>query len=520
MYRTSSIRRRPDDFALDPSHPLARGLIFGALGRGRQSLKMWDESGRGNHGTLTNMDPLTDWVFDPYLGRWTTNCDGTDGHIVVGAKPYTAGQIKVSGATWACWFYLDALTGLKYGGLIGGQGASGHGTYSAGGINIGRGSGYTYVGAVIHDGAYKECTTFGSEDLIKRTGWHHLAGFLSVSDAKLYLYFNGVAVGTPPAVTLSGISYDPVVFWMGRYSTRYWWNRLADGLCWARPLCAAEIAALADPSNVMISGLVVPMRRRLIAVGAAAGGITGVLAQTLGAVGIEAAGTVVVKGAASKLLEALGVTAAGGVRVTAAAAKTLDALAASAAGKAVVQAAAAKTLGPLEVAAAGRAITKGVASAALGAVGSTAAGKSLIQAAAAKTLDALAASAAGKVRVSAAAAKVLDALGIQAAGAVHVTVAAALVLDALAASAAGKVIVRAAESGTLDSLAATVTGKALIQAAAAKAIDAIVPTAAARVLVRAAVSKTLSDLGFQATARTVVTGWNPAWGFALLAGQN
>jgi len=49
------------------------------LGPSGTTLHSW--SGRGNNGTLTNMDPATDWV--PTEKGWSLNFDGNDDHILV-----------------------------------------------------------------------------------------------------------------------------------------------------------------------------------------------------------------------------------------------------------------------------------------------------------------------------------------------------------------------------------------------------------------------------------------------------
>jgi hypothetical protein len=56
------------------------GLWAPALGPTGNAL--FDLSGRNNHGTLTNMDPATDWVGSP--GGWALDFDGSDGHIHCG----------------------------------------------------------------------------------------------------------------------------------------------------------------------------------------------------------------------------------------------------------------------------------------------------------------------------------------------------------------------------------------------------------------------------------------------------
>jgi hypothetical protein len=56
------LRRKPRLGArLDMQHPLSRGLVGCWLFNEGGGSKLWDISGNANHGTLTNMDPSSDW---------------------------------------------------------------------------------------------------------------------------------------------------------------------------------------------------------------------------------------------------------------------------------------------------------------------------------------------------------------------------------------------------------------------------------------------------------------------------
>jgi hypothetical protein len=48
---------------------------------GPSGYRLLDRSGRGNHGTLTNMDAATDWVIDG--GRYALDFDGTNDQVVI-----------------------------------------------------------------------------------------------------------------------------------------------------------------------------------------------------------------------------------------------------------------------------------------------------------------------------------------------------------------------------------------------------------------------------------------------------
>jgi hypothetical protein len=62
---------------MDYDHFFAQGLFLFGGGRFPKSNKYVDSSLYGNHGTLTNMDAATDWVWDSTLGRWVMAFDGS-----------------------------------------------------------------------------------------------------------------------------------------------------------------------------------------------------------------------------------------------------------------------------------------------------------------------------------------------------------------------------------------------------------------------------------------------------------
>ncbi|MBU1524700.1 MAG: LamG domain-containing protein [Candidatus Omnitrophica bacterium] len=70
---------------LDRSHPLAKPLVacYPVFERGGTTLH--DISGKNNHGTLTNMDPATDWVKTP-MGSGL-KFDGVNDHVLVPHTP-------------------------------------------------------------------------------------------------------------------------------------------------------------------------------------------------------------------------------------------------------------------------------------------------------------------------------------------------------------------------------------------------------------------------------------------------
>ena len=78
-------QKPPRGTLLNKSHPLARGLVGCWLMNEGTGERIFDYSGNGNHGLMTNMDPTTDWKAGPH--GWAVDFDGNDDYISIGAKP-------------------------------------------------------------------------------------------------------------------------------------------------------------------------------------------------------------------------------------------------------------------------------------------------------------------------------------------------------------------------------------------------------------------------------------------------
>jgi hypothetical protein len=102
MILTGLTRERPRAFRLNYESPLARGLVFAGLGAFAGGLSCNDSSIYRNHGTLTNMDPATDWVWSPILGRWALDFDGSNDYI---PTPFSAPSFP-----WSVSFFASFTT--------------------------------------------------------------------------------------------------------------------------------------------------------------------------------------------------------------------------------------------------------------------------------------------------------------------------------------------------------------------------------------------------------------------------
>ena len=236
-------RTRPGAFTLDPNDSLSWGLKLGLLGMGAGTLTAFDSSLCRNHGTLTNMDPATDWVFDPALRRWVWDFDGGNQYIpIVNSIPNFAGDLSIS-----YWF-------MK------------------------RGTGWVGAFSPAVDGATGPIPSYfwwyagpGQEKLFwttSYTGWHHVC-FVRTGDSGT-VYRDGVPIGSQTIGTndLSG-SWE-----IGRGDCFYYWNGLlGDALLHSRALLPAEIARLADRSDPTYGGWIRTLGRRVFPA-AVAGGVT------------------------------------------------------------------------------------------------------------------------------------------------------------------------------------------------------------------------------------------------------
>lgn len=71
---------------LNQIHPLARGISGYWLFNEGCGSQVWDYSGNGNYGTLTNMDPSIDWVGGKY--GHALNFDGINNYADIVNEPY------------------------------------------------------------------------------------------------------------------------------------------------------------------------------------------------------------------------------------------------------------------------------------------------------------------------------------------------------------------------------------------------------------------------------------------------
>jgi hypothetical protein len=257
MRRLAYPRERPEDFRLNTDCLLAQGAVFLGLGALAGSTLYHDASLYGNHGTLTNMAvPATatsGWAWDKTLRRWTLTFDGSDDYVVCGKALNTSAS-----GTMAAWV-LHPVNQASWPVIMGDE----RWATNRNGATMG----FDATQWLYADTA--TATTYARSSGVSAAAWtgkwFHFA-VVWVTGTPITTYLNGVQnVGANNALTPTG---GPQPFTLGKDpggAVCYLNGSLADPGVWNRALCQPEISALADPSNVMLSGLILPPRRRVFA---------------------------------------------------------------------------------------------------------------------------------------------------------------------------------------------------------------------------------------------------------------
>jgi hypothetical protein len=211
----------PYGVRLEHGHPLARGLAGAWLFNEGRGSTAWDLGGARHTGTLTGMDPASDWVAGPC--GYGLDFDGLDDRVIVGPE----GGINLGTANACIVRYKHKALGNDV--LVG------HKSQSDGGYFLAFGSGNVYYCA---DNSY--------------VGVAHgiVAGdevWLGVSrqGTSVTFYKNGVPLGT---VQTLGANNDLRISTIGSYwsgSSTYSTNMRCDYVyCWRRSLSPGQIAWL------------------------------------------------------------------------------------------------------------------------------------------------------------------------------------------------------------------------------------------------------------------------------------
>jgi hypothetical protein len=224
---------------------LWQGVVgFWSASAGPSGYRLLDRSGRGNHGTLTNMDAATDWVVDG--GRYALDFDGSNDLVDISFSAFAG----VSSATISGWFRRTATSAF---GPMFGTGQSGT---AASRFNVLAWSdGNVYVATNSN-----EFALFASNDLLL----HHILvvfdGLKTGNTNRLKVYFDGKEVTLSYNGTVQSTLGNGNNWWMGiTQLNQAGTGRIFENIGWTRSLSANEALQLYQIGR---GGMLTPPRRR------------------------------------------------------------------------------------------------------------------------------------------------------------------------------------------------------------------------------------------------------------------
>jgi hypothetical protein len=205
-----------------------------------------DLSGCDNRGTLTNMDPATDWVAGP--DGWALDLDGSNDYAPISPQPdYTQGFTIIARARLDAYAATLAAPAWGMRNLIDTRSA----TYTdLHGMAV-----YGTANGVLHCQTnwvtsipVAERAAITSSQVVPLGTTFSAATTASAAGA-VVLYYEGMAIGS---ANFTGTIRQPTVTNIGRFANAalsgYWDGQIDAMAMWARVLSAAEVATVsADP---------------------------------------------------------------------------------------------------------------------------------------------------------------------------------------------------------------------------------------------------------------------------------
>jgi hypothetical protein len=256
MKRKFPIRQRPFDFRINPGHSFANGLQFAALGRFAGNVNYYDSSINNTatvlSGFTTNGDyPYQQWQYNSNIGRWTLNFDGINDTIII--PNYLKGLSKW---TLGAWFkpvsgrylqILDARATETYKWF----GACLYANYSSSYMRCDSGiSGHSISGNLtnVFDGNFH----------------HAMLTFNSTRSPCMELFIDGkIETTSVNNIVAYDVSYmNTTALIQSSVDPSYSYGFVSDVLIYNRILTLEEINQLADPSNIMLSNLILTSKRK------------------------------------------------------------------------------------------------------------------------------------------------------------------------------------------------------------------------------------------------------------------
>jgi Concanavalin A-like lectin/glucanases superfamily len=233
---------------------------------GPSGYTLLDRSGRGTHGTLTNMDAGTDWVGSP--GGWALDFDGVNDFVSYSTQIDLAGAKLVTISAWVWRATLGIMMPfVRYVNTS----TLGANRRADGMLVLSDGSLYMAVQAATAGGGdYSEIT---STSKIIAGQWNLITCSMLIDGASTagQWVLNGIPVtttvtntGTPPTQWEANVSTAPYTSMRsisGSGTTSYWSGRLDEVAAWRRRLTTPEMQQLYQAGRGGLGRLLTPQRR-------------------------------------------------------------------------------------------------------------------------------------------------------------------------------------------------------------------------------------------------------------------
>jgi len=246
------MRQRPDIFTIDPHHHLAQGLVFAGLGANAGSTRYHDSSLFGNPGTISGAT----WMHWNGRQMLDMGAGGTANNVTLSNAVSFAANTPFA---FSAWVYRP--TGVSNRGILGStSGLFVNQLFAFGGTTFRLYDNGNVYGIIFDEGI----GAWGDVN--------HIC--IAYNGATSQQYVNGIAKDASIDAWSSAFAFD--VLGNRSNSANYSWNGwLGDVILHNRALSPTEIALLADPGNIMLSGMIrEPQRKWWPVVSGGGGGIS------------------------------------------------------------------------------------------------------------------------------------------------------------------------------------------------------------------------------------------------------
>jgi len=190
-----------------------------------------DSSSKGNDGTLTDMDPATDWV--PGKIDNALDFDGGNDHVLV---PHDPSLSLINQFTVAAWTYKGSTVGYD---LVLSKGTSGNNQ------NYWFGTVGDEITFGFHDGGFRE---FKFDANLQVNTWYHIAAIFNNANDSVRVYLNGTEVKNWSLNEQALTNAEDLYIGRSQYG-EYWDGKLDDVRIYNRVLNENEISVLYDLGN-------------------------------------------------------------------------------------------------------------------------------------------------------------------------------------------------------------------------------------------------------------------------------